>query len=293
MLTPLVSRETLIQQHTSPIAKELLDTGEDRIALVFDGTYSYHQKSSFNAFQRHSYSLQKGRPLAKPFIGCTTTGYIIQVWEPFSANSSDGSILPQLLDIDHSFKDIINPGEIFILDRGFRNCVPGLEGRGLEVLMPTCKKGQLSPQEANNSRFCTKLRWVIESVNGILKSKFKLLDRVTPNQSLCKVEVEYKIAACLHNMFGPKLSSDHSDFQQIVSEMKIRKNKPNKLQDHVLSNNLNRKRAPFVRIEEASEINFPQLTWEQLRMITLGSYQLKQANGYLIEHFTIAFRKEK
>ena len=66
--------------------------------------------------------------------------------------------------------------------------------------------------------------------------------------------------------------------------MKIRKNKPNKFQDHVLSNNW--KRASFVRIEEASVINFPQLNWGQLKMITLGSYQLKQANGYLVEHFT-------
>ena len=50
-----------------------------------------------------------------------------------------------------------------------------------------------------------------ESVNGVLKSKFKFLDRVTPNQSLSKIDAEYMIAAAPpHNMFGTKLSSDHS-----------------------------------------------------------------------------------
>ena len=116
------------------------------------------KKSSINAFQRHSYGIQKGRPLTKPFICSTTTGHIIHVWEPFSANSSDGSILPHLLNFDESLSNIIESGDIFILDRGFRNCVSALKERGIKFLILVCKKGQLSSSEANKSRFCTKLR---------------------------------------------------------------------------------------------------------------------------------------
>ena len=67
--------------------------------------------------------------------------------------------------------------------------------------------------------------------------------------------------------------------------MKLRKNKPNNLRDYVETNKLNRKSAIFTRIENAKEVKFPQLTPSQVKSITLGSYQLKRANGYLIEHF--------
>lgn len=285
-----ITRETLIQKHTTPIAKALLETGNNNLILVFDGTYSYHQKSGINAFQRQSCNLQKGRPLAKPFIGCTTTGYIIQVWGSYTANASDGSILPHILREDGEFRRLVKSGDHFILDRRFRNCAPDLEEKGIVVQMPTCHNGKLSTKEANLTRFCTKLRWVIESISGVLKSKFKLLDRVTPNQSLCKIDTEYKIAASLHNMFGTVLSSDHDDMEQIVSEMKRKVQMSNSLEDYVNSNNLNLKRGVFVRIEDASNIGFPQLSMDQLKLLTLGTYQLKQANGYLIEHFSVGGR---
>lgn len=63
---------------------------------------------------------------------------------------------------------------------------------------------------------------------------------------------EYKIAASLPGVFGPKLNSDHSDFRNIFAEMNRREKKPSMLQDNVISNNWNRKRASFIRIKEAT-----------------------------------------
>ena len=52
-LGPLsLSKEALIGEHKSPVAKTLLQSGDSKLILVFDGTYSYHQKSDINAFQR-------------------------------------------------------------------------------------------------------------------------------------------------------------------------------------------------------------------------------------------------
>ena len=284
-----LARKILIEEHTSPVAKALLETGDSKLILVFDSTYIYHQKSGINTFQRQSYSLQKGRPLEKPFICCTTSGHIIQVWDAFSANTSDGVILTSLLNSDSELRNLVQSGDYFILDRGFKNSVAELEAKGIKILMPTCKRGKLTASEANETRFCTKLRWVIESVNGVLKSNFKLLKRVTPNQSLCKLNAEYKIAAALHNMFGTKLSSDHSDFQLVVQEMKRKKNTPNTLEDYVNYKGLNRhKGRTFQMIDQETISNFPQLSENQLKMLTLGSYQLKQASGYLVEHFCSA-----
>lgn len=177
-------------------------------------------------------------------------------------------------------------GDIFILDRGFRNCVSFLRERNYEVLIPTCKRGQLTWQEANDSRIRTKLRWVIESANGMLKKQFKILDKVKPNKSLGKIKVEFQIAGALHNMFGKRLTSDHENFKEISDQMKLRRNKPNLLQSHVNENNWNMKKRDFVSIDQVSDVTFPTLSEVELKMITLGTYQLKQANGYLVEHFS-------
>ena len=93
-------------------------------------------------------------------------------------------------------------------------------------------------------------------------------------------------------MFGTRLSSDHEDHRVIAETMKLRSNKPNKLQVHVNEENWNRKTRVFKPIEHCDNIQFPQLSPNELKMITLGSYQLKQANGYLVEHFSTAEKRK-
>lgn len=126
------------QIRTSPIERELLDLDYGKLALIYDGTYAYFQKRSYNEFQRASYSVQKGQNLAKPFIGCTTTKRIIGVYGPYTANASDGDILPQLLKDDYSLKNLLQKEDTFILDHGFRISVAYLERKGFNVEIPTC-----------------------------------------------------------------------------------------------------------------------------------------------------------
>lgn len=93
-------------------------------------------------------------------------------------------------------KDLINdpngvckltqPGDIFILDRGFREVVADLEAKGFKVLMPALKgkQKQLTAKQANESRFVPKVRWVVESIHGMMKKKFRLLDNILDNKLL-------------------------------------------------------------------------------------------------------------
>lgn len=37
------------------------------------------------------------------------------------------------------------------------------------------KRNQLSTKESNQSRFVTKVRWVVEAIHGIIKQKYRLL----------------------------------------------------------------------------------------------------------------------
>jgi len=61
-------------------------------------------------------------------------------------------------------------------------------------------ENQLSTQDANNSRFVTKLRWVVEVINFFLKNSFKALKQV-PNISLPHTLEDYKIAGAIINRF--------------------------------------------------------------------------------------------
>ena len=60
-----INRQTVIDRHTTTIAKELLLNTPNQLAIVIDSTYLYVQKSTNNEFQRRSYSLHKHRNLIK------------------------------------------------------------------------------------------------------------------------------------------------------------------------------------------------------------------------------------
>ncbi|CAF3771072.1 unnamed protein product [Rotaria socialis] len=63
-----VLRETILAQHQTRMATELLTNGRDQVVLIADGTYFFCQKSSNNEFQRRTYSQHKHRHLVKPMI---------------------------------------------------------------------------------------------------------------------------------------------------------------------------------------------------------------------------------
>jgi hypothetical protein len=70
-----ISRRTLIDQRTRPLAKILLaDNHNDKAILVLDSTYIYVQKSNNNKLQRKSYSMHKKRSLVKMMMVVSTNG---------------------------------------------------------------------------------------------------------------------------------------------------------------------------------------------------------------------------
>lgn len=73
-----ITREDVIQRHTPHLPKT-----EDPAILVLGGKYVYIQNSSNFSFVRRSYSLHKHRPLLKPMMVVTTTGYIVSILGPY------------------------------------------------------------------------------------------------------------------------------------------------------------------------------------------------------------------
>ena len=83
--------------HNTQMSKNLFDSNDEQLILIADGTYCYCQKSLNNYFQRKSYSVQKGRHLVKPFVICTTDGYIVDIYGLFEATKYDATILSLVL----------------------------------------------------------------------------------------------------------------------------------------------------------------------------------------------------
>ena len=116
----------VIQNHTRQLAKDLLtnDITSDPALLVLYGTYVYIQKSSKFSFSWRYYSIHKHRPLVKPIIVVTTSGYIVSILGPYLPDSenNDASILKHM--IHHNAEELRNwlqSDDVFVVDRGFRD----------------------------------------------------------------------------------------------------------------------------------------------------------------------------
>lgn len=161
-----ISREEIIQKHTRPLAESLFGGSGTQALLVLDGTYIFIQKSKNFAFQRNSFSFHKGRPLVKPMVIVSTSGYYLSVLGPYLAKSNDAAILNHIMKTNK--EDVLNwveENDVFIVDRGFRDSMSYLEELGIKAVMPafmTKGEKQMSTQDANESRLVTKVKKIIE-----------------------------------------------------------------------------------------------------------------------------------
>lgn len=279
-----LSRDHLIANETSMMAKSLLKI-KDQLALIFDGTYVHHEKSANNEYQRRSYSGQKKKPLCKPFTVVTTSGYIVDTLGPFSANLNDATIMEQILQDPNGLTSIMQPGDIWIVDRGFRDVVGKLQEMQFTVMMPALKgnRKQLTTSESNESRYVTKVRWAVEAIHGIIGEKYHLLHQQVDNKLLPNVASYCRIVSFLNNKYGKRLGSDTEDLAEIVSQMESRKSLQNSLATQVETERLSRRKVPFQQMSSADMMDFPEMTAKELKIFFTGSYQLKQAVSYLAE----------
>jgi hypothetical protein len=278
-----LSRDQLIIEQTY-IARMLFNA-RNSLITIWDGSYAYCQKSSNYFIQKNTYSLQKKRHLCKPFIGITSNGYYLDVVKPHDALSNDASIMNQLLKKE-SFRNFFHEGDLFVVDRGFRDSLKHFEKYGFRHAMPAYlgpRQKQLTWQEANHSRKVTKVRYAVEIAIGRLK-RFKYLDQVIQNINLPHVYEDFKIVASILNLQYNSIESDLGFQRVIVERMLARENIPNTLQTYVDENNLDVKRANFRKLESCEIIDFPELSLQDLYLTTLGSYQLKQSLSYIAQH---------
>ena len=191
-----VSREDVLHKHTRALAQSLLAENDGQAILVLDGTYIYINKSNNFQFQRRSYSVHKGRPLVKPMIIVSTTGYYVSVLGPYfaDAKNNNASILNHIMNNNiEEIKDWVKPSDIFVVDRGFRDSVALLKDLGIQAEIPAfMKRGekQMSTEEANTSRLVTKVSFFLTQLIKLttvytltiltVKYTFYLIDKPYP-----------------------------------------------------------------------------------------------------------------
>ena len=115
------------EQHHTIIAKDLFNVPDSAVIVIADGTYFYQQKSTNHSYARKSFSSHKGENLIKPFIICLPNGYIIDIDGENNAIDNDAKILRKILSTNTEASQFFHNGDVFILDRGFRDCIPLLK----------------------------------------------------------------------------------------------------------------------------------------------------------------------
>lgn len=282
-----ISRAEIIQHHTRQIAQTLFETcpGNQAI-LVMDGTYIYINKSGNFQSQRQSYSLHKGRPLVKPLIIVSTTGYYLSVMGPYLARNNDASILKHVMK--SNIEDICNwveKDDIFVVDRGFRDSLDFLEELGIQAHMPSfMSKGekQMTTESANTSRLVTKIRWVVESANSRIK-QWKYLQHVLPTSQIPYIGDFIRIVCAICNRYMKPLSNGNAtEDESLGCKMLFLSKQVNALQQHVEEHHLDRRSVCWEPVDDLK--GFPYLDEEQLRNLTCGIYQLRLSPSYAQEH---------
>jgi hypothetical protein len=279
-----ITRADLIANN-SDFARILYKLGNTKVCTVWDGTYLYLPKSNVFQFQKATFGGQKKTNYVKPMTACSPNGKILDLFGPnsdefFKGEEFDGTMMLKIME-EQWFKDLFRPGDVFVLDRGFKNAVPELKKRLFEVYIPCdIPKGQqLTWKQANANRFCTSVRWIVEAVNMILK-RFKFFQHRIDIHQYPHLKEDARNIAAIHNKYGKmRLRANE---EQEAEKIERNSKKPNKLQS--LVTHLHKKIAIFFKLDASDlEFYFPILTGRDMKILG-SSYGLKLVNSYFYNH---------
>ena len=179
----------------------------------------------------------------------------------------------------------MNKIQNFIVDRGFRDCVDFLNELDMNVFMPNFlySGSQHTTEEANNSRLITKIRWIIEAVNGHIKN-WEYFRNIVHNKNIPHIGDDFRIVCAMLNSFRyPRYKTDINKEKNLAQSMLLKNHSINPLQNVVKGFSNRTKKNNKLNPEE---INFPELSEEYLNELAFGSYQLKQSISYTTDHLS-------
>lgn len=282
-----LTRQWLLDHSTDLALMLHCDNDKNKCISIWDATYIYTCGSSNYSHQRKLYSGQKRRHLFKIMKITAVDGSILDVFGPFKATTNDAEILRKIFD-QTSIENIFNAGDVFLVDRGFRDSVKFLRDKNFDVKIPEFVQkntnGQLTTKQCNKSRFVTKLRYTIEVANGHMKTKWHLFNKIIPSILNKNLMSDYKIGAALSNAFVKPIICDQNDFMNVGTQMISRIDCKNELERIIQSQAFKRCERLFFQPIDPQQLIFPQLNQDQIKCISLGTYSIRQGISYAAEH---------
>ena len=136
------------------------------------------------------------------------------------------------------------------------------------------------------------MRWIIEAVNGRLKNKFKFFRGQIQNSYIPKLDKFLRVACAILNKYFPVIAASKPGDLELAYFVKERSTVPNLLCDLIEDDRLNRRRIIWEPLEANELVDFPLISEDEMRDITVGIYQLKQAPSYTFEHLSEEGRYE-
>ena len=141
-------------------------------------------------------------------------GYVLDTIGPFRGNMNDASITQHVLRTCDSLIGWCEDDDVMLVDRGFRDVIDTFRKIGYEPKMPAfLRKGQTqhTTEEANESRFCIKNRWVVESYHARIK-RWRLLAETVQNSFIPSLNDCVRIiSAALNHFRGPIIFNATND----------------------------------------------------------------------------------
>lgn len=220
-----------------------------------------------------------GRNLVKFMLCVTTNGLIAAAYGPFEATKNDAVILDEILNEQQSIFTKLRPGDVMVIDRGFRDCIGALNRLGFITKTPKgTKANQLDRMNANESRLATKTHFVVEARNTHIKNTWKHLSGINIHQSIPHLKKDFQICAALVNKYGQSIVSDRNDWENISDIMLSNFNEPNAL-------NAIAHRIPRDQFRNVVNLTlFPKFTYGELKLNSQGTYKFRQAVSYVQLH---------
>lgn len=194
-------------------------------------------------------------------------------------------MLESIFENTNAFDNLL-AGDVFIVDRGFRDCINFLKRKGFNVQSPASLKEnqkQLTTMEANQSRLVTANRYGVETRNGHFKTIFKIFQKEWNNITLPNLMSDFRVCAALINAYFKSIESKQLEAEEIGRKMLARCKIPNRLSTIVFGNIFQKMLCKFSQVRDFNAL--PLLTREDLIGIALGWYQIRHARSYCQMHF--------
>ncbi|CAG7718816.1 unnamed protein product [Allacma fusca] len=283
-------RDQFIQHYVPDFAQKLYnqdDPTNKKVILCADSTYIYMHKSSNYRVLRQTFSVYKGRHLVKIHLLVSCNGRILVPHGPYFADgkNNDASILRNEFEKDMtSLKEWMQDGDVIIADRGYRDSLEYLRALGIKPYSPAfLLRGQKqhTTYDANMSRIPAKNRWVVEAINGHIKSIWRFLQHDMPVMHVKHIRSFFRIACALLNAYYCPITMEHAT-PALAQLMLDRIRHPNVVQAMVeVEPELLRPRRDWIDLTSEDLPQFPRLSLEYLKLLTFGTYQVNLANKYV------------